>query len=93
MPLPNILEFPYQNGKNVIVEIRDSKAYINAAKIRNTKAVLQLKYSQLDRAVKRSAWKDKRAFANELAIEAQIAAETQRNGKGATVRAMGELLL
>lgn len=66
------------NTWRLIDDRKTAKNLLNAAKTRGQKSCLARKHSDLDRAVKRSARKDKRAYADGLAKQAQAAAETHR---------------
>lgn len=55
------------------------KAAINNAKTRASKTALQSNYNDADRAVKKSARRDKRLWAENIATEAQAASDTNRS--------------
>ena len=60
-----------------IDERKATKKKLNDAKSQRMKEQLQSKYSELDKEVKRKTRADKRAFIENLADEAEVAAQTQ----------------
>ncbi|XP_053954636.1 uncharacterized protein LOC128860875 [Anastrepha ludens] len=63
---------------NLINDRRDIKNQLNCAKTRLSKTVLQQRYSDMDKQVKKSARTDKRIWNDNIASNAQSAAETHR---------------
>lgn len=62
-----------------LIESRKAmKAAVNMARTRTAKNDLKGQHNALDRLVKKSARRDKRNWTNEVALEAQIAADTHR---------------
>ena len=66
------------NTEKLIEERRDIKQQINCCKNQEQKKILQTTYTGTDKKVKKSARKDKRAFQDALAKEAEKAAEKKR---------------
>ena len=62
-----------------IDERKATKKKLNDAKSQRLKEQLQSRYSELDKEVKRKTRADKRAFIENLADEAEAAAQTQNN--------------
>lgn len=63
----------------LVEERKAAKSEINASKTRLARMTSQEKHSNLDRAVKKSARRDKRRWAENIAKDAQKAAETNRS--------------
>lgn len=63
---------------NLIQCRKEIKGEVNMAKTRTAKKELQKKYSEMDHKVKKSARSDKRRWFNQLAQDAQAAADTNR---------------
>lgn len=64
----------------LILDRKEAKALINSSRTRSNKTIYQRMHNSLNREVKRSARRDKRNWVNNIAKEAQAAAETYRIG-------------
>lgn len=64
----------------LVLERKEAKASINSSRTRSIKTLCQQLHNSLNREVKRSARRDKRNWVNNIAKEAQAAAETYRVG-------------
>lgn len=64
----------------LVLERKEAKSSINNSRTRSAKALCQQLHNSLNREVKRSARRDKRNWVNNIAKEAQAAAETYRMG-------------